>query len=105
MMNFRLAFSAFILLISICTSAQTKVSGKITDAKTKKPVAYADVTLPNAGVFVTTNTDGSLYLESEISDSIIEVSADGFEFFEQKLDSKVNYDFNIELQSDSSLNE
>lgn len=96
-----------LLLLLICGSlaAQVKVSGKITDAATKKPVAYADVTLPNAGVFTTTNTDGSFYLESENNDSILEITADGFEFQEIELTSKVNYNLVITLTADASLSE
>lgn len=105
MMNFRPLFLTLILLAASLASAQIKVSGRVTDSETKKPVSYADVTLPNAGIFATTNTDGSFYLESEISDSVIEVSADGYEFYEQILTSKVNYDFNIELKGNSSLKE
>ncbi len=93
------------MLVLSSASAQIKVSGKIIDGKTKRPVAYADVTLPNAGVFTTTNTDGSFYLESVENDSIIEVSLQGYEFFEQKLNSKVNYNFTITLVPDASVGE
>lgn len=86
-------------------SAQIKISGTIIDGKTKKPVAYADVTLPNAGTFTTTNTDGSFYLESAENDSIIEVALHGYEFFEQKLTSKINYNFTITLTPDASVKE
>src|SRR5690606_20783727 len=95
----------FLLSGLASVSAQTKVLGIVTDGKTKRPVAYAEVTLPNAGVFTTTNTDGSFYLESVENDSIIEVSAQGYEFFEKVLDSKVNYNFLIQLNPDGSVRE
>ena len=95
----------FTLLALSSLTAQIKVSGKLTDAKTKKPIAYADVTLPNAGVFITTNTDGSFYLESEKNDSILEITADGFEFMEFPLTSKINYNLSIELMDDGTLKE
>lgn len=99
-----ICFVSLFFMTSIL-SGQTKVSGKVVDEKTGKAVAYADVTLPNAGVFTTTNDDGSFYLESEISDSIIEVSADGYSLVEQKLTSKINYDFLIQLVQDPSVRE
>lgn len=99
-------FIFILLLLTVQTlTAQIKVSGKISDSKTKKPVAYADVTLPNAGIFTTTNTDGSFYLESEKNDSILEITADGFEFMEFKLTSKVNYNLSVELIPDGTLKE
>ncbi len=94
-----------LLLSVIPIAAQVKVSGKISDAKTKKPIAYADVTLPHANVYITTNSDGSFYLESEKNDSILEITADGFEFKELLLTSKVNYNLVIELKADESLTE
>lgn len=90
--------SLFIVLIfTSAISAQVKVSGKITDSKTKKPVAYVDVTLPMSGNYTTTNTDGSFYLESQENDSIVEISAEGFEFLEQKLEGKINFNLSISL--------
>lgn len=105
MLKFNFLITLFTLFMLSSLSAQIKVSGTVVDGKTKKPIAYADVTLPNAGVFTTTNTDGSFYLESAENDSIIEVSLDGYEFFEQELASKVNYNFTITLKPDGSVRE
>src|SRR5690606_13962344 len=96
-MNYFQFITFFIFLAFTTTSAQVKVSGKITDGKTKKPVPYVDVTLPIAGVYTTTNTDGTFYLESSVNDSILEITANGYEFLEFKLLSKVNYNLQISL--------
>src|SRR5690606_16346379 len=101
--NFLIILTTLLTLSSL--QAQIKVSGTVMDGKTQKPVAYADVTLPNAGAFTTTNTDGSFYLESEENDSILAITADGFEFLEFELTSKVNYNLSIELKPDASLDE
>jgi hypothetical protein len=85
------------MAISLPITAQVKVSGKITDAKTKKPVAYVDVTLPVSGNYTTTNTDGSFYLESAENDSIVEITAEGYEFMEYKLTNRVNFNLNLAL--------
>lgn len=97
-------FLTLILLLSFAiAAAQVKVSGHVIDSKTKKPVANADVVLPNAGVFTTTNTDGSFYLESSENDAVIQVTANGYEFFETDLPSSVNYKFQIALNSESGV--
>lgn len=102
--NNQLLFFFFLLSFGF-VSAQTKVSGKVLNAQNKKPIAYADLTLPNTMNFTTTNSDGSFYLEAESTDSILEVSANGFEFVEIKLTSKVNYDLVIELIPEANYTE
>src|SRR5690606_37022328 len=101
--NFLLIF----VLTSLFTfvSAQIKISGKVIDNQTQKPVAYADLNLPNAGVFTTSNNDGSFYLESEENDSILEITAEGYDFLELQIENKINYEFNIELNPSQNLNE
>lgn len=97
-----------IFILLLCTthlSAQIKVSGKVIDAQTLKPIAFADVTLPNAGYFGSTNTDGTFYLESAENDTILEVVANGYDFREILLSEKVNYNLTIELSPEVSLNE
>lgn len=103
----------FITLISLLSlvvaSAQVKVSGRVIDAETQKPVPNADVVLPNAAVFTTTNSDGSFYLETEKSDSILEVTANGYDYFETELTTKVTYQFlavltpNGEMDSNTAI--
>lgn len=100
-------FNSLLLLISIFSfgfvQAQVKVSGKVIHSQTKKPIANADLTLPNSSAFTTSNSDGSFYLESEYTDSILEVSANGFEFKEIKLNSKTNYNLSIDLKPDANM--
>ena len=97
MSKIRLLILIFSLLVFTKLSAQIKISGKVVDAQSQKPVAYADLNLPNAGVFTTSNNDGSFYLESEINDSILEVSAEGYDFLELKIENKINYGFTVQL--------
>ena len=80
MSKFRPLILIFSLLVFTKLSAQIKISGKVIDSQTQKPVAYADLNLPNAGVFTISNNDGSFYLESEENDSILEISAEGYDF-------------------------
>lgn len=96
----------FINLLLLCTvfvNAQVKVSGTVVDIKTKKPIANADLVLPNAAVATTTNSDGSFYIESAQDDNIIQISANGYEFNELDLPSKINYNFRIELTKETNL--
>lgn len=92
-----------LLLLSTFSFAQIKVSGKVIDSKSKKPVAYADVSLPNVFQYAFTNSDGSFYLESEESDSLLEVRAAGYDNKEVELSSKVHYNLTIELDLEKSL--
>lgn len=85
------------LLISGFAFGQMKISGKIIDSNTKKPIPYADVSLPNLMESTFANSDGTFYLETEDIDSVIEVRAQGYETQKTILSSKINYDLIIEL--------
>src|SRR5690606_41536507 len=79
------------------TSGQTKISGKVIDRNTEKPIACAGLSLPNLMEYTFANSDGSFYLESEDNDSILEVRAQGYVTKEIVLNSRINYDLTIEL--------
>lgn len=93
----KIHFTLILFLISIITFGQTKISGKVIDSNTKKPIAYADLSLPNLMEYTFANSDGSFYLESEDNDSILEVRAQGYVTKEIVLNSRINYDLTIEL--------
>lgn len=97
-------YTTLLLLLSFAfANAQIKISGTVIDSKTKKPIANADVVLPNAGVFATSNTDGSFYLESQEDDRSVQVTANGYDFFETELPAKVNYNFKVELVKETGI--
>lgn len=97
MRHLNLFFVFFLLAFQTTMMAQVKVSGKVTDAKTKKPVAFADVSFPISGNYTSTNSDGSFYLESAENDTILEINANNFEFQEIQLKDKVNFNLSISL--------
>lgn len=86
----------FLLACGLATG-QMKISGKVINEKTKKPIGYVDLTLAEAGVYTTTNSDGTFYLESTTDDFWLEVNAENFDFKEVELSQKVNYNLVIEL--------
>lgn len=96
----KIGLSVMFLLLTCIVSAQIKISGTIIDSATKKPVAYADVILPGAGVFTSSNSDGSFYLESPTDDSFLEVEAEGYLFFEMEIEKKIIYKLEIEITKD-----
>lgn len=91
------------LFLTSMLFGQTKISGKVIHAQTKKPIAYADLTLPNANVFTLSNSDGSFYLESAVEDTVLEIVADGFEPKEIELTGKVHYNLVVELTVDAMM--
>jgi hypothetical protein len=97
MRNLYLFIALILVAFSFPISAQVKVSGKITDAKTKKPVAYADISFPISGNYTSSNTDGSFYLESLENDTILEISSEKYDFKEFSLSGRVNFNLNITL--------
>src|SRR5690606_19045730 len=96
-------FTLILFLINIITFGQTKISGKVIDSNTKKPIAYADLSLPNLMEYTFANSDGSFYLESEDNDSILEVRAQGYVTKEIVLNSRITYDLTIELDIVSQI--
>lgn len=97
-------FTTLLLLLSfVFANSQTKISGTVVDSKTQKPIANADIVLPGAAVFTTSNTDGSFYLESAEDSQVVQVTASGYEFFETDLPAKVNYNFKIELKQETHI--
>ena len=73
-----------VLILSIPSSAQTKVSGTVYD-QDKQPVAFANVLFKGSSEGVISDIDGRFTLQSENNHSSIVVSFVGFETTELKL--------------------
>jgi hypothetical protein len=67
-----------VLILSIPSFAQTKVSGTVYD-QDKQPVAFANVMFKNSSEGVISDIDGRFLLQSENNHSTIVVSFVGFE--------------------------
>ena len=85
-----------ILLFSFLASAQTKVSGIVSD-ESGEPVAFANVLFKNSTEGTISNDNGRFYLESESDYKTLIVSFIGYEGQEILLTSKVTYTMDIKL--------
>src|SRR5690554_8221226 len=68
----------FIALISLCTTAQTKVGGVVID-EYEQAVSYASVYFKNTTEGVITNEDGKFYLESKSRQDTLVISFTGYD--------------------------
>lgn len=76
----KVLFTIAFVLVSVITSAQTKinVSGQVTDDK-NVPIPAASVTVKDAGHSVSTDSDGKFTLKDVDSDSKLEITYVGYE--------------------------
>ena len=93
-----------VLILSIPSSAQTKVSGTVYD-QDKQPVAFANVLFKGSSEGVISDIDGRFTLQSENNHSSIVVSFVGFETTELKLKNQNTRALEIVLQTGFELDE
>ena len=85
-----------ILLLTFYASAQSKVSGIVTD-ESNQPVAFANIIFKNSFEGTITNDNGRFYMESDVTHDTLVVSFLGYENLEIPLTSKVTYEMEVKL--------
>lgn len=94
-----------VLLFSIITTAQTKVSGVVIDEEGQS-VAFANVIFKNSNEGTITNDNGRFYMESDNTHETLLVSFIGYEDQEISLTTKVTYEMKIVMvESTEQLDE
>ncbi len=92
------------LLISGSLFAQKKVSGTVTNAKDKQPVAFATVTVKGTNVATVTTTTGSFVITVPASKTKLVISSVGFDDVEVDVASQTDVSVSMKERS-SSLDE
>lgn len=90
-------FSILLLFGAYFIYAQVKIQGKVLEATTGKPVAYADVRLPELKVGTTTNSDGSFYVESTGNTNKLVITKSGYQRYDYEIVEKIDFNFLAEL--------
>jgi len=85
------------LFLIVPLYAQTKVSGLVTDQE-GLPISFANIIFPGSIEGTITNDDGSFYLESDKTYTLIEISFIGFTTKRLSLKTVVNYQLKIVLE-------
>ena len=85
------------LFLIVPLYAQTKVSGLVTD-QDGLPISFANIIFPGSIEGTITNDDGSFYLESDKTYTLIEISFIGFTTKRLSLKTVVNYQLKIVLE-------
>jgi hypothetical protein len=97
-------FAILFFLITLLTSAQTKVGGKVVD-EFGDPIAFANVVFKNSKEGVITNENGIFYFESDQDYSTLVISFVGFETQEIPLKKGLNSNLKIVLIQGTTLKE
>ena len=91
----------FLLFISVCAVAQTKISGVVNDTD-GEPVPFANVVFKDSFEGTITNEDGRFYLESDEIYTTVVFSFVGFKDKELTLTQRTNYKMEIVLEQESA---
>ncbi|PVW17153.1 DUF5686 family protein [Marixanthomonas spongiae] len=91
----------FFLLFTTIVVAQTKVSGKITDAA-GDPLPFVNVIFKNSNEGTISNEEGRFYLESDTNYKAVVFSFIGFESKEVPLGAKNTYKMEVVLQEEAA---
>ncbi len=77
---FTVRFCAVVLLLFFAGAAfaQTKISGNVTNAKDKQPLAFATVTVKGTNVATTTSATGDFTITVPAGRNILVISSVGF---------------------------
>lgn len=86
----------------IVNAQRITIRGKITDASTNEPVAYATVGIRGAGIATTSNFDGLFKLELERKNDSVTVSSVGYHIRSFFITKAPDQTLNIQLQPSSN---
>ena len=91
----RVVLSCFFLAFSQISFAQYSISGKVTDAETGDPIAFANVFLVGTTVGITTDFEGNYLIQTRMLADSLKVSYLGYisqsKPLEQISDQKINF--------------
>lgn len=93
-------FTFLLLLFSVLTYSQTKISGEIFDEE-GAPVPFANVIFVGSNEGTITNENGRFYIESDATWEQVRFSFVGFESQTITLEKRVTYDLKITLNFES----
>lgn len=100
----RLCAAFLLMFLAGSVFAQTKITGNVTNAKDKQPVAFATITVKGTNVATTTSATGDFVLTVPAGKNIIVVTSVGFEEAEVNIGSSTT--FSVVLKEKvSDLNE
>ena len=88
----------FLLLFSFSSYGQYSIKGKVTDAETGDPIAFANVILTGTTVGITTDFDGSFFIESKVIADSIKVSYLGYVTQSKALSKESTQTINFQLR-------
>lgn len=94
----------FLLCISGSLMAQKKVTGIVTNAKDKSPVAFATVTVKGTNIATVTSASGSFIINVPAGRNVLVFSNIGFDDAEMDVSSRDNVDISIKEKT-SNLDE
>lgn len=92
-----LLFGLGLSLTSPVAWAQVKLAGALTDAA-GKPIAYANIGLPETGAGTFSDENGLFHLEVDSPEQLVEISAIGFFRFSSVISQLAGYPDKIEVQ-------
>lgn len=93
--------TCLVLLSSVAAFAQTKVSGVVTDAKTKQPMPYVTVTFAGTTIGAGTNADGRYTITTTQDVKQIQVSFVGFRTAVRNITPNQEQTINVALSEDN----
>ncbi|RFZ90756.1 carboxypeptidase-like regulatory domain-containing protein [Mucilaginibacter conchicola] len=97
----KVLFTVLVLLSSFTVFAQTKVSGVVTDAKTKQPMPYVTVTFAGTTIGAGTNAEGRYTILTTQDVKQIQVSFVGFRTAVRNITPNQEQTINVALSEDN----
>ncbi|MEO6884399.1 MAG: DUF5686 family protein [Bacteroidia bacterium] len=95
----RVLFFLFSLFcVSILSAQETKISGRVYDAKTREPLPFISVALQGTTIGTTTDVEGNYTISSDISADSIQFSYIGYTTFSHKIIHHQTQIVNVFLQ-------
>jgi predicted phage tail protein len=95
-----------LFITPLVSVAQLSITGLVSDASSKNPMAFATVALTNTYITTVTNSAGDFEFKNlKAGDYVLSVSYLGYEIQEQKISLDKSINLNIQLQRKSILQE
>lgn len=93
-----------ILLYTVFSNAQTKISGVVVDEK-NQPISFANIVFKGSNKGVVSDDNGKFYLESEKTYTAVRCSFVGYNTAEIELKNPINFNLKITLSGEQVLQE
>ncbi len=98
-------FIFLVLYSAVGIGQKTIVSGRVTDAKTKEPIAYAPVYFVGTKSGVNTDLDGNYRIETYYSSDTLRCAAMGYRMQSKTIKQGTSTVYNFEMEFGSSMQE